>query len=493
MDLDAYRAESEDFAAAISAEYRRHFAGLSDELGIEEIYERHPDLFGRDAVDALREAAGATDPASDEGRRRRELLRFAVEGHLGQAVKDLDTELARRETELALDVGGERIGYRESAVVQANEADADRRAAIETARLALTEAELTPLAQEGLDRQHALVAALGWRSYAAMCADLGGIDLRALGTQAEALLAATEDGYTAALEAPFRRATGLTPAEARRSDLPRFFRFAEADERFPDDQLVPALHETLRGLGIDAGAQPNILLDVERRPRKSPRAFCAPVRVPEEVHLVVPPVGGRDDYVALLHEAGHAEHYAHVEPGLAFEFRRLGDNSVTEGFAFLFDHLVSDPGWLRARLGVEDEDGSIAAHARAEELVYQRRYTAKLRYELELHGEQSGPPEALAGRYAELLTRAVGVPWPRETFLVDVDPFFYAACYLRAWALEAALRAHLTGRFGDAWWAEPEAGALLRGLWAQGQRLPAEDLLGELGGGALELAALAAA
>ena len=34
---------------------------------------------------------------------------------------------------------------------------------------------------------------------------------------------------------------------------------------------------------------------------------------------MVAPVGGRSDYDALFHEAGHTEHYAHVERSLAFE------------------------------------------------------------------------------------------------------------------------------------------------------------------------------
>ena len=64
--------------------------------------------------------------------------------------------------------------------------------------------------------------------------------------------------------------------------------------------------------------------------------------MPDEVYLVIAPTGGRDDYGALFHEGGHAEHYANTDPGLAFEFRHLGDNSVTESFAFLFEHLVED-------------------------------------------------------------------------------------------------------------------------------------------------------
>jgi hypothetical protein len=478
MDLDAYRTAAEAFVADHTREYHRHFAGLQDELGIEAVYARHAGLFTRAAVEELRSAVGTGPVAADEARRRRYLLDFAVDGLLGRATRTQEAELARREAELSLEVDGERTGFRESAIEQANEPDGGRRERIETARLAAIEEQLNPLHAETLEIQHALSRDLGWRSYSEMCAECKGIDLTALERETAAFSAATEAAYPGVVDEPLRRAVGVGLGAARRADLPRFFRCAEADARFPAASLVPALRDTLAGLGIALDAQGNVLLDIEPRPKKSPRAFCAPVRVPHEVHLVVPPMGGRDDYVALFHEAGHAEHYAHADAGLAFEFRVLGDNSVTEGFAFLFDHLVEDPEWLRRHLGGEP-DPELAAHVRAVRLLFVRRYAAKLGYELELHGG-ARPAEELAEDYAARLSAAVGVPWPSATYLADVDPGFYAAAYLRAWALETHLRESLRTRFGPAWFAEPEAGAFLRELWREGQRLDAAELLAEV-------------
>ena len=85
-----------------------------------------------------------------------------------------------------------------------------------------------------------------------------------------------------------------------------------------------------------------------------------------------------------------------------------------------------------------------AAHARAFKLVLVRRYAAKLAYELELHGDSAALDE-MPARYAELLTEALRIPWPRASWLADVDGGFYAACYLRAWALETRWRAALRG------------------------------------------------
>lgn len=441
-------------------------------------------------MEALLERARSAGPG-DEGRRARMLADFAVEGHLGQATKDLDAALAQREAELSLELDGEEpIGFREAAVMQANEPDGVRRARIEAARLAAIEEHLNPLLAEVLERSHALAADLGWDSYAHMCAECKGIDLVALERQTSAFARATGDAYAEAIAPEVRRALDSGLDGLRRSDLTWVWRWPEADALFPAERLVESFRATMAGLGIDLDAQANVALDVERRPRKSPRAFCVPVRVPDEVYLVVPPIGGRDDYNALLHEGGHTEHYATVDPALPWEFRALGDNSVTEAFAFLFDRLVEDPEWLRRHLGVEDPE-PVAAHARAQWLYYTRRFGAKLAYELELHGGDR-PLDRLAETYAQRLTDAVRVPWPTQTFLEDVDPGFYAASYLRAWALETHLRALLRERFGPAWFDEPAAGELLRGLWSQGQRLPADELLGELTGAQLDFGAMLA-
>jgi len=243
----------------------------------------------------------------------------------------------------------------------------------------------------------------------------------------------------------------------------------------------------MAGLGLADGSPGNVILDAEPRPKKSPRAFCAPVRVPEEVYLVITRIGGREDYETLFHEAGHAQHYSNVDRGLPFEHRYLGDNSVTEGFAFLFQHLVEDPAWLERRLGIQDP-GPVVAHARAAKLVFLRRYCAKLAYELELHGDGAG--DGLDAAYARRLSQAVHVDWPAATWLSDVDPFFYVASYLRAWALETHLRRELRERFGQLWFEDPAAGALLRELWSSGQREPADALLRRLTGAELDFSAL---
>jgi hypothetical protein len=97
----------------------------------------------------------------------------------------------------------------------------------------------------------------------------------------------------------------------------------------------------------------------------------------------------------------------------------------------------------------------------------------------------------MRSRYVELLGERVGVAWPEEPWLSDIDPGFYVACYLRAWALELSWRRALRERFGETWFLQPEAGKWLLALWRQGQRMDAEELLAETLGETLNFDRLA--
>lgn len=460
MQLDAYRREAEAFVSEIGLEHYLHFAGRKPSLEIESIYEGHAGLFTPQAVESLRDSGN------------RSLLEFCVEGLIGRATMRESALLAEREAALELSVEGAALPFRRAAIEQASEPDPSRRAEIEAARLEAVERELNPLHERTLERTHGLAEELGWPSVTAMCDELSGTDLAALAGQARAVLEATDRHYERAIEPIIRAEAGVE--RLRRSDLPAFFRAPSLDVHFPQDRLLESLTGTLTDLG--ALAEDRVTIDAEARPTKSPRAFCAAVQVPEEVYLVIAPHGGRDDYETILHEAGHAAHFAHVAPATDFERRHLGDNSVTEAYAFLMQRLAAEPGWLARRLGVEDPT-AVVEHSRAAKTVLLRRYAAKLGYEIELH-DGAGDPATLRSSYARTLSSAMRLDWPEAMWLADVDPFFYAARYLRAWALEAELADELRESLGPDWFAEPEAGARLRALWSEGQPPTASELLG---------------
>jgi hypothetical protein len=204
--------------------------------------------------------------------------------------------------------------------------------------------------------------------------------------------------------------------------------------------------------------------------------------------LVIQPIGGKDDWEALFHEAGHTEHYAHTSESLGFEARRLGDMAVTEGWAMLMQHLVMEPAWLNRRLDVPRVD-ELARDGAVSLLYYVRRYCAKLLYEIEFF--QADDPRTMRTRYSELLSDALKLPVAQESYLDDIDGSFYVIGYLRSWAFEAQLREFLRGELGNDWFARRDAGDLLRELWSLGQGPTADELLKDVTGARLEMAAVA--
>jgi hypothetical protein len=479
-ELDAYREQADRFIAAINEEYYLHYGGLKDTLDLEPIYEQFAELTSL-------ERANAIGAAVNGDRRVRELWRFACQGYLGNLTREHDERAARIEAELTAMVDGEEIPYRMIRPTIANEPDRDKRQRLEHARNALTEEHLLPIQLEEIAIEQEGVQQLGAPNYAELHRRLG-FRLDELAERAGRFLDETEMMFEQAADRLFRARVGIGLAEAERWDVARLFRAPEWDTAFPADGMLPALEATLADLGIDLYAQENVELDVEQREKKTPRAFCAPIEVPQRVVLVIQPIGGVDDWRALFHEAGHTEHYAHTSADLPVEDRRMGDFAVTEGWAMLMEHLVQDAAWLNRRLDVP-RPGVVVAEGATSLLYLVRRYSAKLLYEIELH--EADDPVPLRKRYVELLADALKVEPSETDYLGDVDAGFYVTEYVRAWAFEAQLSRFFREKFGSTWFARREAGSLLRELWSEGQRLTADELLKELTSAEIELEAVA--
>jgi hypothetical protein len=479
-ELDNYREQADRFIAAIDEEYYLHYAGLKDTLDLEPIYEQFSELTSL-------EQANRMGAAVNGDRRIRELWRFACQGYLGNLTREHEEKTAEIEADLTTTVDGEEIPYRMIRPTIANEADRDKRERLEHARNALTEEHLLPLQLDAIAVEQAAVRELGAPNYAELHRRLG-FQLDELADRARAFLEQTESMFEQAADRLFRDRVGVGLAEAKRWDVARLFRAPEWDSAFPGDRMLPALEATLADLGIDLYAQANVELDVEKREKKTPRAFCAPIEVPQRVVLVIQPIGGVDDWRALFHEAGHTEHYAHTNADLAVEDRRLGDFAVTEGWAMLMEHLVQNAAWLNRRLDVPRPREFVAEGA-ASLLYLVRRYCAKLLYEIEYHAAPDAT--AMRPRYVELLGDALKVAPSDTDYLADIDDGFYASQYLRAWAFEAQLRAFLREKFGNAWFTDKAAGSLIRELWTEGQKPTADEILEEVTGSSIDLEAVA--
>ena len=99
--------------------------------------------------------------------------------------------------------------------------------------------------------------------------------------------------------------------------------------------------------------------------------------------------------------------------------------------------------------------------------------------------------ESMRSRYVEILGGALKVEPSPTDWLFDVDPGFYCTEYLRSWAFEAQIRFHLCETFGYDWFSKQQAGSLLKELWSLGQKPTADEMLADVTGAGIEMAAVA--
>jgi hypothetical protein len=473
-DIDQFRDRADRFIADLDEEFYLHFAGLKETLDVEQVYERYEDLTRLDTAQQMQ--GGPV-----------ELWRFACEGFLGNLTREHQARVAQAEAELEATVDGRTVPYRMLRVAMSNEADRDARQRLEETRVRLLDEHLNPVYLDAAQIDRDAIRHLDQPNYYELYKSFG-FRLDELAEECRALLDDTEKLWEREGDKLFRSRLGLGLTDARPWDVVRLFRAPELDQLYPSDRMLPALEATLTDLGVDLRSQENVHLDLDARPSKTPRAFCAPIEVPGKVMLVIQPIGGKDDWEALFHEAGHTEHYAHTSADLPTEARRLGDMAVTEGWAMLLQHLVTEPAWLNRRLDVP-RPADLAYDGAVSLLYFVRRYAAKLLYELEFF--QTEDITSMRGRYHEILTDALKIPVNPESYLDDIDGSFYVTGYLRSWAFEAQLREFLRSELGNDWFAKRDAGDLLRELWSLGQGPTADDLLKDVTGAKLEMASVA--
>lgn len=497
MNISDYRREFAAYSSAFELAYYEHRAGFETELRTEPLYERYGDLVSLETTAALKLALSET-PAHLETERAglRFLYSAASIGYLEAQARELTDERSRCEASARVRWDGEALPLNSVQKILTNEPEAARRREL-VARWSDALAACDDLRAARFESFQQSARALGFDSYRALFTDVTGTDYGQLSLRANAFLERTVGPYTSALAyAAGRDLPGIAFAELHYADHFFFQRQPRLDPYFPAQEALPTYRAAMRGLGIRVERQQNIQIDDELRPSKNPRAACFRIRPPDDVRLLLAPIGGVYDYTTLFHEVGHAQHFGWSSRELCRqhpEFIYAPDHATSESYAFLLSHLFLDELWL-------GEHRHIDTGNRAREVVRDiallvlhqvRRLCAKLNYELVLHESSQVQSEQLAHTYATMQTEATGFRREPTLYLMDVDDGFYSAAYLRALAFEASLREHLLTRWGRRWWASSRAGDELIDLWNTASRYSPEELARLIGFGEISFELLA--
>jgi hypothetical protein len=492
MNLERLRGRAQSFTEEVSRETYLAYSGLKPEAALQAIYERHADILSDDALAECIQRFRDAPAGSEEARAARMMLEWQVESRVGRLLAALDEREVALENDTVIRVAdGRAIPYQRAAIDIANSRDAAERRALDAARAAAVEESFAPLRLERLQRERDAVESLGIAAgYNSTFEALSGISLTALAAECETFLHDTDAMWSSVLDERLRR-FGVPRGEATRADSLALFRLREFDDAFPESAMESVIRRNCAEMGIDANAAGRITFDIGDRPGKRPRAFCSPVRIPEEVYLVLRPHGGQSDYGTFLHELGHALHFGNARADYPFEYRWLGDNSVTESYAMLFDHRMQQRAWLQRYTGLDRKRADAYLRlAGFEELHFVRRYCAKLLYEIQVY---SGAVDwkALPDIYVEILAAATGFQYRSADAFIDLDSRFYSTRYLRAWQLQALLTETLVERYDVDWWRNPRAGPwIIAALFGEGQRELAHEQAQRVAGKPLSFAPL---
>ena len=497
MDIQDYRREFAAYNSALMLAHYNFRAGLVPELQIEAVYDRYGDLFTRAAIEELERATGEMPESREtDSKGLRALCGAARIGYMDAQARAITNERARCEASLKIEWKGESVPVHAASKMIANEVDAARRREL-TARWTDALTACDDLRAARLESFHESARSLGFDSYRALYGNVTGIDYERLKTSTDAFLARTEASYTSALaKAVARDLPGVTIEDLDQADYFYFQRMTRHDALFPVSDLMKVYSQAMAGFGIRVEQQRNILIDAEERPLKNPRAACMAVNPPDDVRLLIAPIGGVYDYTTLFHEAGHAQHFAWTSRELFKrhpEFVYATDYSTTESYAFLFNYLFQDEAWLAEhRSNINDGQArEIVRDLSILKAYTVRRFCAKLSYDIALHDASHVRSEQLANQYAALQTEATLFRRGLALYLWDVDDGFYSAAYLRAWAFEAGLSEHLRTRHGRRWWASRKAGDELIDLWNTASRYTVEELARLIGFGEVSFDLLA--
>jgi hypothetical protein len=470
-----YEAELQRYLYERSEEGRAVRVGEKETSEQAAIVARYANLFSREQIEALRE-----EEAGSSGDERERLYRLRKTCEAGI----VSAELAEREDALENALLGARVTWQgEELPLRAAQAKLavlpDYREREELGELqSLRSADFNDDRLELITASEDLEAELsGEPDPVARIEEEKQISLRDLERALAAASKAVDGAWAGMREEWFERLLG-----PERGDVPTsahvawIRRLSPLESTYTKERSVEVCMDTLTRLGFDLENDPNVRLDLEDRPQKSPRACVIASDPPKVVHLITRAQGGLHDYQAFMHEAGHALHYAGVDPELPYTFRKISrDHALTEIYSYILEAITREPGW-------HDRYFSAPENAKApvflEALLF-RRYTAKLQFELAFWSDF--PNGAGGDEYSKRLTDATGIRYRPDAFLSDMDAGFYSADYLRAWIRSAQLRTYLEGEIGEDWWQNPKTGDHLRGLWHEGTKPSSEDIAKRIG------------
>jgi hypothetical protein len=460
------RKDGEGFLKALNQELYRNLAGLKEKANLKAIYKAHP-IFGDPDVFLSVKEISPKDEEEEKGLKL--ILGLLARSAIESKMAILRDEILKTEAGDEIRVDYKTIPYRSALAEIKREAKRMRREDIDRKRRE-TVLKLEPLFLKALEIAHGVASELGF-SYINLCNEMERLSLSEIEEKAKLFLKDTEYVYRDLLKWFLMKRMELKLKDAKWHDLSHLFNSFELKSEFPKVDLKALSRKCLDEMGINAGE--GINADLSNRRGKTSHPFCIPIEVPQNIMLLIYPIGGVEDYEAFFHALGIALMYGHRNPEDGFEFKRLMESASEEVFGLLFRNLLLQPKWLRRYLKLY-VGSDLLKFLYLKQLMMVRCYSGKLIYELSLHKDEDF--RGKSDFYKQMLKEATLSDYSEEDYLNDVGLFLHNASYLRGYIIEAELKWYLREKFDEEWWREKEAGDFIRKMWKEGGRITSQEI-----------------
>jgi hypothetical protein len=481
LNIENYRSRLERFEEELNRQLYQFYAGFRSRLELVRCYSDYSDIF---SIESIREAESELERESFDSRKKSlsKIRNFLVEQHLDARQAPLAEEIVDFEAGQKIIWEGQELSFPQAALWLRRESDYFKRRNL-FERYAREMQKSESLRMESVLRLQSASVKLGFKNYAEARGSIGGVDCSKVLDKLDAALQPLEDKYMERLRESIEISMGHPFQESGSWDISRWEMKNDAEEVFPKENLLPVAEATVSELGIEPERQDSVAIDLDQREGKKAGRLCIPIRIPHEIKIVMLPENGAGHYASLLHEIGHADHFAWTSPSIPMEHRIIGDRALSESYAFLLEHFIRDRVWLARMLSfVKSKD--FLRFQELYRLFLIRRCAGLLRLADTLYRREDFA--GMAETYAETMQSYTGLAHQPEFWIYDIADGYYAADHLRGWMLDAILREYLRTRFGNSWAISRAAAGFLKEIWETGQLYSADELCREIGAGDLD-------
>lgn len=468
----------------------RHHLGASPGFALQALFRDYPELADPETFKRIDEAVRAekTHERFLPGLRRiRALLLEALA--TSNAAPALE-ERAQAEAAGQVLLAHEALPFRDAMAQLIASENRDRRALLEQATARFLRDEEGPF-ERAIEAELDVVRRLGASDAAAFRKEVEGIDLDAWRAPAEQLLRATEDAYRDLLSYALRK---IDPklrvgggGSAQWHDLLHLSTTPWLRTDFGLSDVVSASEDWLLALGFNPNGGQRIEQDLASASNRALQPTTFVLRAPQQVALVLRPLGGMRDALGFLEALGQAQQVANLDADAPVDERRLGDGAVPQTHGLLFAHLLANEAWLKRHLRLGRANAREGARVAAFLQLSQLRHACAA-LELEAALRARGPSREVADEFADRMAAALLVSVPAAFAFHDRAVHPDPERRLRAFALEARLTRRLQERFDEDFFRNPGAGRELLDLFRRGQRDDAEAIAQAISGSPLDLA-----